>query len=543
MKKYLISFFLFSCFALGSAQEDENILRNAQFDDGRRSWRVSDEGEADSQYLINSDGLLSGPNCLQIDIQEGGSRTEDVGLRQGIQVDMGLYYSVSFMAKSGEPHTMTPVFRASSGEKEELWRGPTVEIDPTARHFGPFRTGARLPDTGCLFYLFTGGKDNVTVYVDSVVITTSVDTSYIAPEDKFEKRRHTYGGTSLPYRLCPPDEYDPLQKYPLVLALHGAGERGNDNEIHIAVHRMATAWADSANQANYPCFVVAPQCPVNNRWVDSDWSSGTYRVSETPESNEMQTVNDLLDSLVREFSVDTDRLYITGLSMGGYGTWDMISRYPNRFAAAIPMSGGGDTTQARTIRHIPIWAFHGEKDNVVPPSGSRDMIRAVENTGIPALYTHCKYGDCTGLPPDYIDEKIDQNVHLLYTEYEGKGHVMWAESYDNPRLIRWVFSKDRSKPTGLAGENPVADRFTLLQNYPNPFNPETNIEYSLKAPGHVNIEVFNMLGRTVAVLVDRVQQPGVYRVPFLANNLPSGVYYYRLTAGRYTAGKKMMLLR
>jgi predicted peptidase len=142
---------------------------------------------------------------------------------------------------------------------------------------------------------------------------------------KFVARSHSFQSTTLPYRLFIPDNYNPTKKYPLVLALHGSGNRGSDNLQHIQSTRLATSWADPVNQTQYPCFVVAPQCPLNQSWNVEPIAA---------------TVSDLLDSLTREFNIDLNRQYITGLSMGGYGTWDMITRFPNRFAAAIPMSAG-----------------------------------------------------------------------------------------------------------------------------------------------------------------------------------------------------------
>lgn len=253
---------------------------------------------------------------------------------------------------------------------------------------------------------------------------------------KFEKRSHTFGSTTLPYRLFIPKNYSPMQSYPLVLCLHGAGERGVDNESHIRLHRLATSWADTINQSKWPCFVVAPQCPANNQWVDTDWSLGNYNSDVVPISNEMLTVVNLLDNLENEFAIDTNRLYVTGLSMGGYGTWDLIVRYPNRFAAAIPMSGAGDSSKVSIFNHVPVWNFHGAIDNTVNVKFSRNMNSAYVNRGYFVVNT-------ANLSSAALDYFLNKGEKHIYTEYPNGGHVVWAESYDNPKLFPWVFSQKK----------------------------------------------------------------------------------------------------
>jgi predicted peptidase len=234
----------------------------------------------------------------------------------------------------------------------------------------------------------------------------------------FTPHSHTHNGTTLPYRLFVPQNYDTTQVYPLVLALHGSGERGTDNLIHITSSRLATSWADPLNQANYPCFVVAPQCPPERSWGYS-WTG--------PIGAEMATVVDMVDSLFTVFSIDTNRFYVTGLSMGGYGTWGFTQRFPDKVAAAIPICGGGDPAQISAISHIPIWNFHGKLDNVVLVSESRNMIEALENDGKPVVYTNCKYENCTGLPDSTITMYIDSHWDHFYTEYADGGHVVWDQ--------------------------------------------------------------------------------------------------------------------
>ncbi len=200
---------------------------------------------------------------------------------------------------------------------------------------------------------------------------------------------------------------------------------------------MATVWADPANQAAYPCFVVVPQAPMALTWFGSD------PMSLSPVE---LVVIDLLDSLLREFPVDANRQYITLLSMGGYGTWDLLAKDPVRWAAAVPICGGGNAGRMSRILHIPIWNFHGTKDDLVPVSFSRVLIGAMEALGRHVVYTHCRYRDCAGMPDSAIGQAIASGEDLLYTEYAEGDHFVFSAAYDDPRLIPWVFGFTRHQP-------------------------------------------------------------------------------------------------
>jgi predicted peptidase len=264
--------------------------------------------------------------------------------------------------------------------------------------------------------------------------------------DRFEWHVHSFRDSTLPYRLCIPKRMIESAVYPLVLALHGSGERGKDNERPIQFHRLASVWAEEKTQKRHPCFVVAPQCPLRKQWVNAAWSGGSYRISRTPLSAELACVSNLVNRLVKAYPIDEDRIYVTGISMGGFAVWDLIMRFPSRFAAAVPMSGGGDKSRATCIADVPVWNFHGEKDEAVPVSGSRDIIEALEQAGAECVFTHADFrsGGRKPMSNGTLARRIKQDAKLLYTEYPGAGHVIWAESYDNPRLIEWVFSQKRN---------------------------------------------------------------------------------------------------
>lgn len=226
-------------------------------------------------------------------------------------------------------------------------------------------------------------------------------------------RTHRAGGVSLPYRLLTP-KAEPDQRYPLVLFLHGAGERGADNRNQLT-HGVRPLLDI---QERFPCFVAFPQCPEGRQWVNVPWAGGSYSTERVKESEELRAAIDLVRALQTEFpdAIDPGRLYVMGLSMGGYGTWDAAVRHPGLFAAAVPVCGGGDPSKADAIRRLPLWAFHGDRDTVVPPAASRDMIEALTKVGA---------------------------KHARYTEYPGVGHDSWNKAWAEPGLWEWLFAQKR----------------------------------------------------------------------------------------------------
>lgn len=218
---------------------------------------------------------------------------------------------------------------------------------------------------------------------------------------------------TLPYRFLTPITIADSEKvFPLVIFLHGSGERGNDNEKQL-IHG-GQLFVSLENRKNFPCYALFPQCPENKRWVEVDWKAASHIMPEEP-SVPMKLTIALIDSFVKTYPVDKNRIYIMGISMGGYGTWDLISRFPEKFAAAIPICGGGDENQAPKIKNLPIWAFHGTIDKVVMVQRSRNMINAVKKAG--------------GKPK--------------YTEYPKIGHNAWDKAFEEKDLLKWLFSKHK----------------------------------------------------------------------------------------------------
>ena len=221
-------------------------------------------------------------------------------------------------------------------------------------------------------------------------------------------------GGMIPYRILTPPSLEPGQTYPLVLFLHGAGERGNDNQAQL-VHG-ASEFARADRQKKHPAFVVFPQCPVNQRWVESAWDlpSGKNEFEVAP-SKPMSLTLDLVDTLIRDLPIDPNRVYVTGLSMGGQGTWFAAVSKPHRFAAMLEVCGGGDPSWADQYAGIPVWAFHGQKDTVVPISRAREMIVGLTEAG--------------------------HSPELRYTEYPNVGHNSWSQTFKRDDVFDWLFSQ------------------------------------------------------------------------------------------------------
>lgn len=188
-------------------------------------------------------------------------------------------------------------------------------------------------------------------------------------------------GVTMAYRLHRPAQATAKQPLPLVVYLHGNGSQGNELESSKGKW-MAEPWAFNAPevQAKHPAFVLYPRCRINERWAAVDWKLGSQKqVEQTPSQ---RTLIHLIDSLLESAPIDRRRVYLVGYSMGGYGTWDLLTRFPKRFCAAVALSGGGDPgSVTKDLADLPVWVFHGAKDTTVPISGSEDMVKAMQAIG------------------------------------------------------------------------------------------------------------------------------------------------------------------
>jgi len=217
----------------------------------------------------------------------------------------------------------------------------------------------------------------------------------------------------MPYQLNSP-KVEAGKLYPLVICLHGAAGRGTENEA-----RGIEAYAvlkDPVAQQKHPAFLLAPQCNKGFQWVDAPWAKGSYNLDQVPESVYMKKVYALILQVMKDYPVDPARIYVTGQSMGGFGTWNMILNHPELFAAAIPICGGGSPAHAERIKNIPIRFFHGAKDTTVPTDASRDMAAALKAAG---------------------------SQVFKYTELPEGSHVIMKEVWATPGLIDWLFEQKK----------------------------------------------------------------------------------------------------
>jgi predicted peptidase len=218
------------------------------------------------------------------------------------------------------------------------------------------------------------------------------------------------------YRLMRPAVVEDGQKYPLILFLHGAGERGDDNVAQLQY--LPEQLAQPEWRQRFPCYVLAPQCRADRKWANHDWSSPDDPVFPEMPSEQLQTVMKMLRRTMSEEQVDENRVYLTGLSMGGYGAWDLAARHPGMFAAVAPICGGGDPATATRIAHLPVWVAHGDADQAVDVERSRSMVAALRVAG--------------GSP--------------VYVELPGVGHNSWTPSYiDHDGLLPWMFRQRRTQ--------------------------------------------------------------------------------------------------
>jgi predicted peptidase len=222
--------------------------------------------------------------------------------------------------------------------------------------------------------------------------------------DGFVGKLYRNGRQVMPYRLFVPSGYDKTRAYPLVIWLHGGGSAGDDNLGQISLdNKLGTHfWTRKENQDKHPAFVLAPQS-------QGAWDSN----GDTELSEELKNVLEILAIVRKDYNIDANRLYVAGQSNGGVGAFGLITKKPGLFAAAIPLCGAGNTSLAPRAAKTAVWAFHGEKDDIIPAEHSKKMIAALKKAG--------------GNP--------------RYTEYKGIGHDIWELVFKEPDLEEWLFAQ------------------------------------------------------------------------------------------------------
>lgn len=237
-----------------------------------------------------------------------------------------------------------------------------------------------------------------------------------SPEEMLKTHVYTNAfGEVFPFRMSAPQFPAADRRYPLILFLHGSGECGSDNLKQIKVGLPALM--RSLLKRPDPVIVVAPQCQTGNWWVRRLARQADYAASKAAMPS-LEVALELCRHVAAQGLADTNRLYITGLSLGGFGVWDAIQREPGMFAAAVPVCGGGDIRRVSLIRDLPVWVFHGTADKNVSVECSRRMVEALRQAG---------------------------SRSVRYTEYEGAAHNVWDRAYADPALMDWLLRQTRFK--------------------------------------------------------------------------------------------------
>lgn len=233
----------------------------------------------------------------------------------------------------------------------------------------------------------------------------------------YKKYTLVQNGDSIPYRILLPENFDASKKYPLLIFLHGSGERGNDNEKQL-VHG-AKLFLQEDIRKKYAAIIVFPQCSQKSFWsntqflFDGNGERNLFYVNGGEPSAAMKMLVNLTNNLLVQYKIKKDQVYVAGLSMGGMGTFELVNRMPYTFAAAAPICGGANPSIAPNLKHTSWWLFHGDKDGVVPPSHSQKMFEAMKRAGVP----------------------------VKFTLYPGVGHNSWDNAFNEPDLLKWMFSK------------------------------------------------------------------------------------------------------
>ena len=243
-----------------------------------------------------------------------------------------------------------------------------------------------------------------------ILLFFSCDEEKIIPEYE----TFTHENSHLNYRILYPKDFDETKTYPLILFLHGIGERGNDNELQLTY--VDKVFLNPENYNNYQSVVVFPQAPINDNWSSRVLTDNEVRQvfpeNEKP-TKSLQLVIKLMDSIVKEDFIENKRVYLSGLSNGAMGSFELLKNRPNMFASAVLICGGGNPIWAEDFaKNTPVWVAHGSDDNVVLPELSINMVNAI-----------IKYG---GSPK--------------FTLYENVNHESWFNVFDDPNYLKWMFS-------------------------------------------------------------------------------------------------------
>lgn len=248
----------------------------------------------------------------------------------------------------------------------------------------------------------------------SLFLFLLIPVSLLADTSEFQFKEFNLEDQTLKYRLFKSEDYSKTGSYALILTLHGSSLRGSDNRAQLKENRGPMELKRYIKKHLLNAMIVSPQCPAGERWVETPWYGDSHSMPEEPNPTMTLTIA-LMKNLIRNQVVNPNRIYVTGLSLGGFGCWDIIQREPDLFAAAIPICGGGDTAQASRLKDLPIWIFHGDSDGIVKTKRSRNMFAALQKVG----------------------------GKVKYTEYPNTGHDSFTPTYNDEKVLEWLFSQKK----------------------------------------------------------------------------------------------------
>lgn len=426
----------------GSGRSSDFILFIANYNPIKMGAGIASYGFTFAS-LASSTSILGG-------YQAGQGTPVATDLDSDITVESGKFLLVGFNRSIPETYTGTARIRISGGEITNVFGGSAsgtggnVELDISGGRFvGSIYAGTYGGNiaSGDVKVTISGGdfSDCVTctgetgqasradiraLTEDELFVLTKlhafkeIASDYQVPDQKFSRESFQDSqGTTLPYRLCLPQNYDPSKKYPLVLFIHGLGARGNDNVKQLDT--MGAALLYYILNGSTDCIIIAPQCPEGSQWVASYPGDAGYTPESIPMTAHLSAAKELFDHIVATRPIDEGKLYVCGSSNGAGAAWDLMCRYPSLFAAAIPVAGLGDGSNAAAIAsnytEIPIWTFHGTADQTLSIEGTRNMVRAIRDAGGKAI---------------------------TYTEVKDADHnTIWSKAASASGLIEWMFGQ------------------------------------------------------------------------------------------------------
>ena len=333
----------------------------------------------------------------------------------------------------------------------------------------------------CLIYLPQSGRIILNVIIMKKIyfllilgLTCFVSPvkSQTNPENKWIADTFFVDSLFVEYRLFVPENYDSTVKYPFILVYGGVSDNTEPYFAHFDLAGTWISFADSVNQKNNPCFILVPGLPQSGEW----WWEPAVDIP----------VNALFASLLKEYSIDQNRVYLTGFSLGGLQTYIGLEYATNLLAAAIPICGNyGEADKVKIFKDVPNWTFHGQDDGTVKVSISRGVMEGYEKLNSKVIYTNSKYRQEINLSDDQIKNHILAHSNPFYTEYPGVGHDSWTQAYETPLLQDWLFSKYKLKAGAIRLTNlnnskvypTLNESFTIKWNSSNP-NDSVEIWFS-----------------------------------------------------------------